>query len=168
MATTIRIPMALLTVQVSSGNAFWTAKSGANIDDAHIRFVDSGNGLATFWMITPQNIAATENWHLDIHHHADSGNGGNVMLNVSAFATSGGNTIDTAPTLVTSAETIATNTSGVMTVSQVSNGTALDSVVALSANQYLRVEVERIGGNASDTVNADWNLTSIDWVGDIE
>ena len=159
MATTVRIPMAVLTVQPDSANCFYVVKTGTNIDLAHLQYVDSGNGVSTWWATVPHNVAASPLWNLDIYHHADTGSGGNVVLDITARALSS-NTIDVAMTRVFSATVIATNTSGVMTFTAVSGGN-FDGVVALSANNYLEVEISRFGGNTNDSVNAPWNLSAV-------
>lgn len=159
MATTIKIPLELLTVEVNSANAFWTAKSGANIDQAHIAFVDAGNGSATFWGYLPNNLNATPAWNLDIGHYAESGSGGNVVVTFAARAYSN-NLIDAAPTVISSAAVIAVNTSGTYTYSAVSGGD-FDSAVSVSATNIIIVEATRHGGNAGDTVNAQWNLHTV-------
>ena len=166
MATTITIPMALLTVEVNSGNAFWTAKSGNQIDDGHVRFVDGGLGKATYYMIAPKNIAATEAWNLDIHHHADAGAGsGNVVLQVLAQAMSDTSVLDANTSLLVAPSAYAADT--VMTITRLSGGT-FDSSIQLLSNSLLRVIVIRSGNDGNDTVGADWNLNSLNWIGDIE
>ena len=159
MPTTVRIPLAVLTVQPDSANCFFTTKTGANIDFAHLAYVDAGIGSSTWWGIVPGNVAASPLWNLEVHHHADTGSGGNVVLNVLASQKSN-NTLDIAHTLVSSAAVLATNTSNVWTYTATS-GANFDTVVALSATNYLFVEVQRFGGHASDTVNAQWNLASV-------
>ena len=166
MATKITIPMALLTVEVNSGNAFWTARSGAQIDDGYIQFVDAGVGEATYWMITPRNIASTEAWTLDMHHHANAGLGsGNVSVKIFAQVASDTSLIDGNTSLLVAGSAYASDTA--FTITRLSGGT-FDSVVGLSANTYLRVIVVRSGNDGNDTLSAGWNLNSLNWIGDIE
>ena len=164
MPTTISIPMALVTVGMNTGNTYWAAKSGSQVDDGHVRYVDGGLGRATYWMVTPRNIDASEAWTLDIHHHADSGAGGNVVLSAFAQASTGLNILDANTTLLVASS--AYNADSTMTITRLSGGN-FDSVVGLSANTYLRVILIRSGNDGSDTVGADWNLNSINWIGDI-
>ena len=160
MPTTVRIPLAVLTVQPDSANCFYVTKTGASIDMAHLQYVDSGTGISTWWGTIPHNLAATPAWSLDIYHHADSGSGGNVVLNVLARSSSNSQTIDIAPTLVSSAAVLATNTSNQWAYTAISGGN-FDGVVAVSSNNYLQVEIQRFGGHASDTVSAPWNLSAV-------
>lgn len=154
---TVRIPLPLLSVKISSANAFYTAKSGANLDAAHTAFVDSGTGIASYWGHVPNNVNATENWNIYFTHEAESGSGGNVVLTLRGNVSSDGNTIDVAPTTIISTATYLVNTFDRLTVSSF-GAAVLDGSMGLAANNYLRVVIERSGGHASDAVNAQWNL----------
>jgi len=160
MPTTVKIPLELLTVEVNSGNCFWTAKSGTNLDQSYIAFVDSGRGVATFWGYVPNNLAASPLWSLDAIHTVDSGSGGNVIVSVYGRSTSHTSTIDIAPTLLVSSASISTQTSNVVTYSSLSGGN-FDGVVALSATNYLFVKFYRHADSSGDTISAQWNLMSL-------
>ena len=160
MPTTVNIPMELLVISVNSANAFWTAKSGANVDHAHVSFVDSGEGVAYYAAQVPTNINLTPSWNLNFDHMADSGSGGNVVITFSARAMSN-NVYDITPTVVSSAGVYAVNTFNTMTFHTAVSGGNFDGVVTISANQYFVVKVNRHGGNTSDTVNSIWNLKTL-------
>lgn len=158
MATTVKFPMELLSVQISSANTFWTAKSGANIDLSHVAFVDSGEGVAFYWGYVPNNLAATPAWNLDIGHYVDSSTGGGgAVLSVFARALST-NPIDVAPIVVSSLATIVSNSS--YTYSAVT-GANLDAVVAISATNVVIVKILRHGGVAGDTISGTWDLQAV-------
>ena len=64
---TLRIPMSLLSVEVNSGNAFWTAQTDTTrMDKAYINHVDSGRSVSTWWCMVPTHLNATPAWNLDI------------------------------------------------------------------------------------------------------
>lgn len=157
---TIRIPMAVLTVKVSSANAFYVAKSGSQLDEAHMTFVDSGVGVATYWCEVPYNINATENWNLVMRHEPDSGAGGNVAMTFCAKAVSDGSYMDSNTVVLLSARSFATYSADTLSLVQVATG-VIDNTLGLAQNQLLYVIVQRLGNNAGDTVNANWNLKSL-------
>lgn len=160
MATRLHIPLTLATVSLANANAFWTAKDGTNFDYGHVAFADAVTGVATYYGMIPQNVASTPAWNLILHHHAESGSGGNVVLTVKAkdFATNVAK--DAALTSLHTTATFAVSTSANTTITTLS-GTNYDSTEAVAAGNLLVVEVSRIGGNASDTVNAQWNLAMV-------
>ena len=160
MATTVRIPLSILTVQPDSANAYYVTSTRTNLDISYIQFVDSGNGACTYWGKIPNNVASTPAWNLDIDHEANSGSGGNAVLTINA-RTFSNNTIDVALTRVLSAGAISTNTAGTWTYTAAVSGGNFDSVVAVSANNFILIEVNRHGGNSNDTLNAHWNLNSV-------
>jgi hypothetical protein len=156
---TVRIPMALLTVAANTANAWYEVASGASIDVAHVTFVDSGVGVATYWTEVPFNLASAASWNLVFKHEAAAGNGGNVLLTLRASVASNGSTLDASPTVLVSTNAYSVLTNGALNVTTAS--TPLDSILGISAGHYLRVIVERSGNNASDTVNANWRLKTL-------
>ena len=156
---TVRLPMSLWTVQVNSGNSFWTAKSGTNLDQSYVAYADSGAGLATFWTHVPTNLAATPAWGVDLYHSAEVGNGGNIILFLNARVASNGATVDSTTTNLVNGGTFLVNTVGVLTVSTMT-ATNFDSTLAISATHLIFMTVRRLASNAGDTVNAQWNLHS--------
>ena len=160
MATTVRIPLELLTVAVNSANAFWTAKSGASIDQSYIAYVDSGLGTSFWWGYVPSNVSATPAWSLEAYHSTNVGAGGDVVLNVFARVLSNTSTIDIAPTMLVNSAVVAVGATNVISYSALSGGN-FDSVVSLSATNYVIVKFNRDGGNTSDTLSDQWNLASV-------
>ena len=155
---TIRMPLALMTVQPDSANTFWRTNTLPLLDVAYVGFVDGGEGIATYWGIAPFNLHATPSWTLFAYHVPDGGAGGNALVSVRAAAVTHAETA--AYTLLSSAAVLATQANTTMAITQVS-GASFDSVVALSAGDFVFVEVNRHGANASDTVGDQWNLLSL-------
>lgn len=161
-AKTVKVPMALLTVQPDSGNAFWSAKTGVNIDVGYVNFVDGGNGIATWWMVAPYNLSVTPNWNLELYSIAGTATAaGSAVYTVNAKAVTHGEDLDAAAyTIVASAQISSIFRSNTLTISAVSGGT-FDAVVALSSQDLLLVEVTRHGGDGGDTVGDLWNVWSV-------
>lgn len=157
---TIRIPMAILTVKINSANAFYTAKSGTQMDAAHVQFVDSGLGIATYWCKVPNNVNTTENWNLFFDHEPDTGAGGNVAVTLCAQVLSDGSVLDANTTVLLSARSFPTYASGTLAVTSAATG-VMDNTMGLAANNTFYVAFQRLGNNAGDTVNANWNLKNL-------
>lgn len=157
MATTINIPLALSTVGMSNANAFWKAIDGTNFDYGVYCFLDAVTGIMTFEGIVPSNVAATPAWNLILWSKAVSGAGGNIVLTVNGKDYPTATAYDGALTSLISTTAYAINTSANTTKTTLS-GTNLDGTEAVAAGNKLIIEVQRIGGNGSDTLNADWYL----------
>ena len=157
-AKIIRIPLALLTIQPDSSNAFWMATTLPLLDMAHVAFVDAGEGVATYWGLVPFNLHPDPNWNLYFYHMANAGGGGNAFVSVKAAAVTHAETF--AYTLIQSAGTYATQAATALTISAVSSG-SFDPVLTVASGDLLFVEVNRHGGSASDTVGQQWNLLSV-------
>lgn len=160
MSTTVRIPLQLLTVSMANGNAYWQAKDGTNFDFGCVSFVDAATGDAYYHGLIPHNMNATENWDLVLHHGANGGSGGNVILDISALDFADGATIDSALTTIATDKSLATGTAGLLQIDLV-NGSALDGTEGLTAGNWLIVKISRDGGNGSDTVGDVWNLYGV-------
>lgn len=154
---TIRIPMALLSVKISSANAYWTAKSGVQLDAAHVQFADSGVGIAQYWCEIPNNVSSTENWNIFLKHEVESGSGGNVALTLCGQVMSDGSVFDANTIVLLSARSFPTYMFGTMAVTSMATG-VMDNTLGLAANQTFYLAIQRLGNNAGDTVNALWNL----------
>ena len=157
-AKQVRVPLALLTVQPDSGNAFWSAATWPLLDEGFVAFVDLGEGMATFWTMVPLNLHPDPNWNLTYYHQPNAGAGGNAIVTTRAAAYSHAETA--AYTLVASAGSYATQAMTALAIAAVS-GANFDSVLALSGGDLLYVEVNRHGGNANDTVGTQWNLKGV-------
>lgn len=160
MATTVRIPLALASVNLANSNAFYTTKDGTNFDYSYVSYLDAVTGITWWTGIIPQNVAPTPAWNLVLYHHADSGSGGNVVLTVTAKDFATGDAKDAALTSLHSSATFSVNTSANLTVTTLS-GTNYDGTEAVAAGNRLIVEIQRVGGSGSDTVNATWNLEMV-------
>lgn len=154
---TVRIPLALATVQPDSANAFWTAKSGSIVDYGYVAFADSGNGAATWWGLIPTNVHSSPLWSIELWSSPDSGNGGNTILSMSAKVVGQLGSIDATYTNMVSVGTFFINTSNIMTVTTMS-ATNFDSTLTVGANSMLFVEIIRHGGLVSDTLSAQWDV----------
>ena len=157
-AKVIRIPMALLTVQPDSSNAFWMATTLPLLDMAHVGFVDGGEGVATYWGLVPFNLHPDPNWNLAFYHMTNAGAGGNAIVTVRGAAVTHAESF--AYSLVQSAGSYATQAATTLTISAVSSG-SLDPVLTVASGDMLFVEVNRHGGNTNDTVGQQWNLLSL-------
>lgn len=157
---TIRIPMSLLSVKINSANAFYTAKSGTQMDAGHVQFVDSGLGIAQYWCKIPNNINIAENWNLFFDHEPESGAGGNVAITLCAQVLSDGSVIDANTTVLLSARSFPTYASGTLAITSAATG-VMDNTLGLAANQTFIVAFQRLGNNAGDSVSANWNLKNL-------
>ena len=157
---TVRIPMALLSIKINSANAFYNAKSGTQVDAAHVTFADSGLGIATYWCKVPNNVNSTENWNLFFDHEPDSGAGGNVAITLCAQVLSDGSVMDANTTVLLSARSFPTYASGTLAITSAATG-VMDNTMGLAANQTFQVIFQRLGNNAGDSLNANWNLKNL-------
>jgi hypothetical protein len=157
---TIRIPMALLSVKINSANAFYTAKSGTLMDAAHVQFVDSGVGIATYWCKIPNNVNSTENWNLFFDHEPDSGAGGQVAITLCGQVLSDGSVIDANTTVLLSVRSFPTYAAGTLAITSAATG-VMDNTMGLAANNMFLLAFQRVANNAGDTVNANWNLKNL-------
>ena len=159
---TLRIPMSFLTVEPNSANAYWATTANDNLNLAGVRYVDSGDGAATWYSIVPQNIAATPAWNLDI---CSRGLGttvaGTALVTVEALAVGSGEDLTAnALTRVSSAAPLSIFRANTLSFTPMSGGN-FDSVVPLVANDLLFVDVVRHGGSTLDTVSSVWEITSV-------
>ena len=161
-AKTIRIPLALLTIQPDSANAFWTARTGANVDFAEVRFLDAGEGIATWWGIVPFNVAPSPRWNLDLYSVAGTATAaGSAMYTVVSKAVATGEDLDSAAyTLIASAQVSSIFRSTTLTISAVSGGN-FDAVVAVSNGDYLLVQLNRHGGQVVDSIGDFWDIKAV-------
>lgn len=159
-ARSIRMPMALLTVQPDSANAFWTANTLPLLDVGHVCFVDSGEGIATYWTTVPFNVHPDPNWTIVAYHMPDAGAGGNAIVSLKATAVTHAETA--AFVRISSAHSFATQATTALAIAVATLGVGVfDAVVPVSAGDLVFVEVTRHGGNADDTVGAQWNLYTL-------
>jgi hypothetical protein len=150
----------LMTVSATDGNAFVNTADGTNFDYTGIVFADAVTGC-TYWKHRIQpNLATTPAWNLAMLSKSTGGAGGNVVLTVSAKVFATNVAWDAALTALHTTATFAISTSANTSLTTLS-GTNYDATVALSASNMLVISFCRVGGNAGDTINADWLLIDL-------
>lgn len=161
---TVRIPMALMSVEVNSGNAFWTAQTdGVRMDKAYINMIDSGRSVSTWWCMVPTNVNATPAWSVDIFSEAAAlgATGGFLVLNVDGMSVATGesaNALAASTINLVSAGSFLLNTAGILTMSTMS-ATNFDGSLATSATDLMKIKITRQGN--ADTFNSDWYIYSV-------
>lgn len=157
-------PMALLTVEVNSGNAFWTAQTDTTrMDKAYVNMVDSGRSVSTWWTYVPRSLNANPRWGIDVVSEAAAGGsaGGFIVLNVDGMSTAIGesaNTLAASTVNLVAAGSFRLNTAGILSISTMT-GTNFDASLATSATDYMKVKLTRQGN--ADTLNSDWYIYSV-------
>lgn len=157
MPTTVRIPLALMTVQPDTGNAFWLATTRATIDQGHVAFIDGGLGIATWWGIIPSNVNATPAWNLEAYSEVDSGVGGNGVFSFDGRVIAHATSLNGAYTSLLGGGTLLVQTAGLLTI-MTANATNLDGTLVVSANSMLLVQFTRHGQVVGDTLAAQFNV----------
>ena len=159
-----RVPMALLTVEVNSSNAFWTAQTDTTrMDKAYVNHIDSGRSVSTWWCEVPSTVNATPAWNLEIMSEAAilGATGGFVVLNVDGMSAAAGessNTLAASTIQLVAAGSFLINTAGILTMSTMT-ATDFDGILATSATDYMKIKVTRVG--QSDTFNSDWYVYGV-------
>ena len=160
----VSIPMALLTIEVNSGNAFWTASTDTTrMDRAYINMIDSGRSVSTWWCFMPRNLNATPAWGVDVYSEAAAlgSTGGFLVLNVDGMSVAVGessNTLAASTVQLISATSFQLNTSGILSVTTFT-ATNFDGVLTTSATDYLKIKIARQGN--ADTLNSDWWIYNV-------
>jgi len=161
----ISIPMALLTVEVNSGNAFWTAATDlTNMDRAYVNHVDSGRSVSTWWCKMPRNLNATPAWGVDIYSQAVAGGsaGGFIVLNVDGMSVAIGesaNTLAASTIQLVAAGSFRLNTADILSICTLAT-TNFDASLATSATDIVKIKLTRQGN--ADTLNSDWWIYAVD------
>lgn len=166
MATTIQIPLQLLTVNLADANAYWAAIDDTNFDFGAVTFESATAGKAYWGGIVPKNLAGTPAWNLIIHHTTHSGTGASaVCLTVKAldFADGAQKKGATLTSLISCA-TAQTSASAALLMTNLAStlgGSAnFDGVEAIGAGNDLVVEIIRQGGDQSDTARK-WEINNV-------
>ena len=160
----ISIPMALLSVEVNSGNAFWTAATDlTNMDRAYVNMTDSGRSVSTWWCEMPRNLNATPAWGVDILSQAVAGGsaGGFIVLNVDGMSATVGesaNTLAASTIQLVVATSFRLNTANILSISTLT-ATNFDAALATSATDYVKIKITRQGN--ADTLNSDWWIYNV-------
>lgn len=147
--------MALLTVEPGAANAFVDTIDGTNFDYSGVRFVDAATGKANFGarlVSAPTNMILTSK--------AVSGSGGNLSLGIYCVCIADNEAYDASPTYIQGASgnpaEIAIRTSANLSVNTISL-----SGLTMAAGDYLTCGIDRVGGDANDTLSADWLLIDV-------
>lgn len=162
----IRIPMALMSVEVNSGNAYWTAQTDqgtVRMDKAYVNMTDSGRSISTWWCDVPTNLDATPAWTLDIVSEAAilGATGGLAVLFIDGMTVTHGesaNTVAGSTAQLVAGNSFLMQTAGILTISTMT-ATNFDATLATSATDYMKVKITRMGN--VDTFNSDWYIYSL-------
>ena len=154
---TVSIPLALLTVQPDTANAFWTATNNATIDEGFVRYVDAGEGISTWYGIVPENLAAVPQWRVAYYCKSNTVAVSTAMVTMQARLIPHAGQIDGAYTMLSSANALSLLIGGTMNIVQSSGGN-YDTPLALTRTSMLLVMINRHGGSASDTLTSAWDL----------
>jgi hypothetical protein len=166
LATTIQVPLELLTVNLADANAYWNAIDDTNFDFGAIHFESATAGKAYFGGIIPKNLAGTPAWNLFLHHMVASGTGASaVTLTINALDFANGSSKKGATlTSIIACATAGTSASANIVFTNIAStlgGSAnLDGVEALGAGNDLVVEIIRQGADAGDTARI-WQLVNV-------
>ena len=157
----VKFPLALQTVEINSSNAFWNASSGGTfMDESYVTFIDSGRGIATWWGIVPFNVNATPAWGLEVlsKRRLNVANSNTLVLSVDALSIALGESNNGAGTSLVSAGSFTINSASLLTVSTMT-ATDFDGTLAVSAGDYLKIKLTRIG--SADTLNSHWDVYGV-------
>lgn len=162
----VDIPMALMSVEVNSANAFWNATGGGSLnifDDAYITFIDSGRGRAVWWLKVPRNVNDTPAWNIivDSKRRTNVGVDTGLILSVDAITIAHGeSSFNVGSTVLVSAGTFKIQSSGILTVSTMS-ATDFDGTLTTSAMDLVKVQLTRHGN--ADGLQTDWDVYSVNF-----
>lgn len=158
--STIKIPMALMSVEVNSGNAYWTAATnGVLLDESYVVHVDSGRSISTWWCRVPYNVNSSPAWNLDISSYPTASSAGIIVLSLSGTTITQGESANGAVTGLVAGGSFGLQQIGIYTVSTMS-ATDFDGTLATSAGDYMKIQLIRHGN--ADTYNADFRVIGID------
>src|SRR3990167_146437 len=126
----IRIPMALLTVQINSANAYWTAATnGGFIDEAYIIHSDSGKSVSSWWCKVPNNVNSTPAWNIEIDSYPTASSAGILVLSASGLSIATGESANGAGTALVSGGSFTLRHTNILTTSTLS-ATNFDGTLA--------------------------------------
>src|SRR3990167_6207657 len=162
----IRIPMSLMSVEVNSGNAYWTAQTDqgtVRMDKAYVNMADSGRSISTWWCDVPTNLDATPAWTLYIVSEAAilGATGGLAVLFIDGQSVAFGesaNTVAGSTAQLVAGNSFLMQTAGILTISTMT-ATNFAVTLATSATDYMKVKITRMGN--VDTFNSDWYIYSV-------
>lgn len=158
--STTTIPLRLDTANFADANAVIIPQDRTNYDTNVIEFVDTGPGCIHFKTHIPANVAATPAWNVIMYHSASSGTGGPIQLTLSATTNLAKSASLTGLTLASSG-VVTVDTSANVTGPTTLGATNFDGMVAIAANQLLRLQLCRTPAAGGDTLGVSWYLESI-------
>ena len=164
MATTVEIPFELDMIDPTNANFYWTNINGPlwyqsvyRFEKVNLPASPSGDGISTWKINIPKNIAGTPAWNVVLHHSNSSGAAGRVLLRGEAVVLGSGDTPAAMTTIVPN-QLIGVDASGDRNVT-VLTGTNFDSLVPLTAGEDLHLRLIRIPKNSSgDSLTKGWDL----------
>lgn len=152
MATTVRLPITLLTPQESSnqGNSYFTVAGLTAYDAGHWELKNGASGNVYGLVHVPHNLSATPNAGLILTCAANATTG-NVMLQVKEGSISAGASFNPASLTAETEQTITVPATAYQRF-DVTFPTSGNLGVTPAADDVLLVQVFRDGGNANDTL----------------
>ena len=165
MPTTIEEPFELDMVNPTNANFYWRPVSGPfwyqgvyRFDKINTPSMPSGEGISSWKVNIPKNLAATPAWNVVLHHQSAQGGAGSILLRADAEVLGSGDTPAALTTIVPN-QLVGVGTSGDRNITVLS-ASNFDSLVALTAGEDLHLVLKRIPLNASgDSLVAGWDLS---------
>lgn len=152
MATTVRLPITLLTPQESAnqGNSYFTVTGLTAYDAGHWELKNGASGNVYGLVHVPHNLAATPNASLFVTCAANATTG-NVMLQIKEGSIAAGSSFNPATLTAETEQTITVPATAYQRfdVHFPATGTL---AVTPAADDVLLVQCFRDGGNVSDTL----------------
>lgn len=149
------VPMRMMTIQVGAANAFVDTIDGTNFDYSGVRYLDAVTGKSNW----TANIA-TAPTNLVLKHKAISGAGGNVSLGIYCVSKADNEAYDDTVTYIKGAsgnpDESVVNTSANLTRTAISL-----SGLTMAAGDEITCGIDRVGGDALDTLGVDWLLIGV-------
>ncbi len=164
MPTTIEEPFELDVGNPTNANFFWADTRGPIWDSGSYRFekvntpaMPSGEGLSTWKVNVPRNMASPAAWNVVLHHRSARGAGGAVLIRAEAQVLASGDTPSAMTTIVPNV-LLGVGNSGDTNISVLSS-TNFDSLLTLVAGNDLHLRLKRMPLNSSgDSLTAGWDL----------
>lgn len=153
MATTVRLPITLLTPQESAnqGNSYFTVTGLTAYDAGHWELVNGKSGSLFGIVHVPHNLNATPNASITVTCAANATTG-NVMLQVKEQNIAAGASFNPASLTAETEQTITVPATAYQRFDVRFPATSGNLQVTPAADDVLIVQIFRDGGNASDTL----------------
>ncbi len=153
MATTVRLPVTLLTPQesVNQGNAYFTVAALTAYDAGHWELINGATGNLFGLVHVPNNLNATPNAALLVTCAANA-TSGNVRLQVKEASVAAGASLNPASLTAETLQTITVPATAYQRFDVRFPATSGNLAITPAANNVLLVQISRDGGNAGDTL----------------